>query len=129
MEIGSDRTALRMASLVTAVNVVVASGFSIAGLLNPQSILPSGVSPTDASQIFAMYAAARTLPLALIALTTLGRKPWILPLGTLAGVVQLLDAGVGLFQHDPGKTIGPLVIAALQFAVLFNLTRGRHAVS
>jgi hypothetical protein len=40
-------------------------------------------------------------------------------LGALAGVVQLLDAGVGLVQHDLGKMIGPLIIAALQaFATL-----------
>jgi hypothetical protein len=30
-------------------------------------------------------------------------------LATLAGLVQLLDAGVGFLQHDLGKTIGPLV--------------------
>jgi hypothetical protein len=42
-----------------------------------------------------------------------------LVLGTLAGFIQLLDAVVGLLQHDPGKAIGPLVIAAFQlFAVL-----------
>jgi hypothetical protein len=38
----------------------------------------------------------------------------ILLLGTLAGFIQLLDAGVGLLQHDLGKSIGPLVIAAFQ---------------
>jgi hypothetical protein len=49
----------------------------------------------------------------------------------LAGVVQLLDAGVGLFQHDVGKTIGPLLIAVLQFLALLNLTRstGRSPAS
>ena len=38
-----------------------------------------------------------------------------LTLGVLAGVIQLLDAGVGFFQHDLGKTVGPLVIAISQF--------------
>lgn len=85
--------------------------------------LPVGASPTEASQIFAMYAAARAVPLTLITLATLGRRSWMLPLGTLAGAAQLLDGGVGLFQHDVGKTIGPLVIAVLQFLALFNLTR------
>ena len=70
-----------------------------------------------------MYAAARTVPLALITLATLGQKSWMLPLGLLAGAAQLLDAGVGLFQHDIGKTIGPLLIAVLQFLALFNLMR------
>ena len=57
----------RIASLVTAVNVLVASGFSIVGLVSPKSILPAGYSPTEASFIFAMYAAARSIPLALMA--------------------------------------------------------------
>jgi hypothetical protein len=127
--LGSDRTALRVASLVTAINVVVACGFSVAGMLSPSAILPPGETPTASSQVFAMYAAARTVPLALITLATLGRRSWLLPLGTLAGVVQLLDAGVGLFQHDVGKTIGPLIIAVLQFLALFNLIRPANSVS
>jgi hypothetical protein len=127
--LGSDRIALRVASLVTAINVVVACGFSVAGMLSPSAILPPGETPTASSQVFAMYAAARTVQLALITLATLGRRSWLLPLGTLAGVVQLLDAGVGLFQHDVGKTIGPLIIAVLQFLALFNLIRPANSVS
>jgi len=41
----------------------------------------------------------------------------------LAGFVQLLDGGVGMLQHDLGKSIGPLVIAALQFSALYLLHR------
>jgi len=66
---------------------------------------------------------ARTVPLALITLATLGRKSWTLPVGTLARAVQLLDAGVGLFQHDLEKDVGPLLIAGPQFLALFNLMR------
>jgi hypothetical protein len=120
---GSNKLALRIASLITALNVIVACGFSVVGMLSPSAILPPGASPTVASQVFAMYAAARAVPLTLITLAMLGRRSWILPLGTLAGAAQLLDAGVGLFQHDIGKTIGPLVIAVLQFLAFFNLTR------
>ena len=120
---GSDKLALRIASLVTAINVIVACGFSVAGLLRPNAILPPDASVTEASQIFAIYAAARAVPLTLITLATLGRRSWILPLGTLAGAVQILDAGAGLFQHDVGKTIGPLLIGVLQFLALINLTR------
>jgi hypothetical protein len=39
--------------------------------------------------------------------------PALLLLGGLAGAVQLLDAGIGLFEHDPGKCAGPLFIAVL----------------
>jgi hypothetical protein len=47
----------------------------------------------------------------------------LLVLGALAGVVQLLDAGVGAFQGDVAKTLGPLMIAALQFVSVFFLAR------
>jgi hypothetical protein len=117
--------AMWLASLVTAINVLVASGFSIAGLLNPQSILPAGYVPTEASSVFAMYAAARTIPLALMTLVAIYKREAsaLLILGALAGAIQLLDAGVGLFQQDTGKFAGPLLIAALQFSVLPLLSR------
>jgi hypothetical protein len=114
-----------LASLVTAINVLVASGFSIAGLVSPQAVLPTGYVPTEASSLFAMYAAARTIPLALITLAAIYSRATsaLLILGTLAGVIQLLDAGIGLFQHDVGKFAGPLFIAALQFSAVLLLNR------
>jgi hypothetical protein len=117
--------AMRIASLVTAINVLVAGGFSIAGLISPKSILPAGYAPTEASFIFSMYAAARSIPLALIALIAIYKhsESALLILGTLAGFIQLLDAGVGLLQHDLGKLIGPLVIAAFQFFAVYLLNR------
>jgi hypothetical protein len=121
----SRAVAMRGASIVTGVNVLVASGFSLAGLVSPQLILPGGDTPGHASQVFALYAAARTIPLGLFALVAIYRQSAnsLLVLGALAGVVQLLDAGVGIFQGDVGKTIGPLVIAALQFVAVFFLAR------
>jgi hypothetical protein len=95
----------------------VASGFALAGLLRPQAILPNADTPTAASAIFAMYAAARTIPLAIFVLVAIWRQ-WsqtVLILGLLAGVIQVLDGFVGLAQHDIGKTVGPFVIAVLQF--------------
>src|SRR6266480_2653781 len=108
--LASRTAAVRIASLVTAANVLVASGFSIAGLIRPMSILPAGSTPTEASFIFAMYAAARTIPLAVIALIAIYKRSQsaLLVLGTLAGFIQLLDAGVGLLQPDWSKVIGPL---------------------
>jgi len=116
---------MRLLSWITAINVLVASGFSIAGLVAPQSILPSGSVLTDASQIFAMYAAARTIPLALIALILVykryGRE--LLILGILAGIIQLIDAGVGVYQHDLGKSLGPLILSILQFYAVFTFLK------
>jgi hypothetical protein len=121
----SRATPMRIASLVTAMNVLVAAGFSIAALVSPKSILPASYVPTEASFIFAMYAAARTIPLAFFTLIAIYKnwEPAVLILGTLAGFIQLLDGGVGLLQHDLGKSIGPLVIAALQFSAMYLLSR------
>jgi hypothetical protein len=72
-----------------------------------------------------MYAAARTSPLALFALAAIYKHATsaLLILGALAGAVQLLDAGIGLFQRDLGKFAGPLFIAALQFFAVYLLHR------
>jgi hypothetical protein len=45
----------------------------------------------------------------------------LLILGALAGAMQLLDAGIGLFQHDLRKCAGPLLLAVLQFFVVHLL--------
>ncbi|MFK0162570.1 hypothetical protein [Rhizobium sp. NPDC090279] len=114
-----------LASWVTAINVWVAGSYSIAGLVSPLSILPSGYTATPASSLFAMYAAARSIPLALMVWVAIYRHATstLLVLGALAGIIQVLDAGVGLFQHDPGKIVGPLVIATLQFCAVLVLRR------
>jgi hypothetical protein len=116
---------MRLASLVTAINVLVASGFSIAAIFRPQAVVPAGSVPTEASLLLAMYAAARTIPLALFALGAIYKRATsaLLILGALAGVMQLLDAGIGLFQHDLEKFAGPLFIAVLQFFVVYLLHR------
>src|SRR5271163_5156067 len=79
--------AFRLASVVTAIDVLVASGFSIVGIIRPQCLLPSGSVPTQASLILAMYAAARTIPLALFALGAIYKRATsaLLLLGSLAG--------------------------------------------
>ena len=117
--------AIRLASLVTAINVLVASGFSIAAIIRPQYLVPAESVPTQASLLLAMYAAARTIPLALFALGAIYKQatPALLILGALAGAMQLLDAGIGLFEHDLGKCAGPLFIAVLQFFVVYLLHR------
>jgi len=35
--------------------------------------------------------------------------------------MQLLDGGIGLFEHDSGKSAGPIFIAVLQFSVVYLL--------
>ena len=115
-------TAIRLASAVTAINVLVASGFSIAAIIGPQYLVPAAV-PTETSLLLAMYAAAPRIPLALLVMWAVYKQaaPELLLLGTLAGTMQLLDAGIGLYEHDPGKCAGPLFIAVLQFFVVYLL--------
>jgi hypothetical protein len=117
--------AIRLASLVTALDVLVACGFSIAAIIRPQYLLPADAVPTEASLLLAMYAAARTIPLALFVIRAIYKQATtaLLILGALAGSVQLLDAGIGLFEHDLGKCAGPLFIAVLQFLVVYLLHR------
>jgi hypothetical protein len=117
--------AMRLASLVTAINVLVASGFSIAAIIRPQYLVPADSAPKEASLILAMYAAARTVPLALFALGAIYKRATsaLLILGALAGAMQLLDSGIGLFEHDLGKCAGPFFIAVLQFLVVYLLYR------
>ena len=54
---------MRLASLVTAINVLVASGFSIAAIIRPQYLVPAEPVRTEASLLLAMYAAAPRIPL------------------------------------------------------------------
>jgi hypothetical protein len=112
---------MRLLSWITAINVLVACGFSVAGLAAPQAFLPSGSISTEASRIFAMYAAARSVPLAFVTLAAVYKRSTsgLFILGILAGIIQFSYAGVGLYQHDLGKTVGPLVIALIQLYAVF----------
>src|SRR6202166_5186729 len=60
--------AFRVASVVTAINVLVATGFTIAAIFLPEVVVPPGSIPTEAAVLFAVYGAARTIPLALFTL-------------------------------------------------------------
>ena len=116
---------MRLASLVTAINVLIASCFAIVAIIRPQYLIPADSIPTQASSLLAMYAAARTIPLALFALAAIYKRaaPALLILGALAGAMQFLDAGIGLFERDPGKFSGPLCLAVLQFVAVYLLHR------
>jgi hypothetical protein len=117
--------AIQLASLVTAINVLVASGFSIAAIIRPQYLVPAEAVPTQATLLLAMYAAAPRIPLALLVLGAIYKQatPALLILGALAGAMQFLDAGIGLYAHDLGKFAGPLFLAVFQFFVVYLLHR------
>lgn len=122
-----SRLAFPAAAIITAANVLVAAGFSVAGLLAPTAILPSGAAPSAASSLFALYAAARALPLAVFVLAAIYKRAVLalLLLGGLAGVIQFLDAGIGFVQSDLGKFVGPALIGTLQMAALWGLNHSK----
>ena len=100
--------AFRLASVVTAIDVLVSCGFSIAAIIRPQVLVPAESVPTRASLLLAMYAAAPRIPLALLVLGAIYKQatPALLILDTLAGVMQLLDAGIGLLSMTLGNALG-----------------------
>jgi hypothetical protein len=93
--------------------------------------LPVGSAPTEASLLFALYAAARAIPLALITLAAIYKRSAsaLIVLGLLAGFIQLADAAIGILQGDPGKTFGPLIIAGLQFYAVLKLSKSANPMT
>ena len=64
----------RLASVVTAINVLVATGFTIAAIFRPEVVVPRGSIPTEAALLLAMYGAARIIPLALFTLAAIYKR-------------------------------------------------------
>jgi hypothetical protein len=116
------------AAVITALNVLIASGFTIQSLVSPKSFLGPEAVVTDAAVIFSMYAVARIVPLALVTLAVIYKRSrrGLFVLGLVAGFMQLLDAPIGVYQHDVRKTVAPLVLAVLQFAVLYKMRKISH---
>jgi hypothetical protein len=115
--------------IVTFLNLAVATGFSIVGMINPFLILPANTAPDKAVTVFALYAGARTIPFA-IGIVAIFNKRWnaFVTLAFLAGVIQLLDGFIGIYQHDVSKSAGPFVIAAIEFiAIYFTVKSNNYA--
>ena len=116
-------TRFRIAAWITVANLTVASGFAVAGLVHPEAVVAGATIADNAAHVFAMYAAARTFPLALAVLAIAWRRDpmSMVVLGGLAGVIQFADALVGMASGDLGKTLGPLAIAAMQLWATIRL--------
>lgn len=115
--------------LITAINVMVATGYSIAGMIAPETILPTGTATGDGSFIFSLYAAARTLPLAILTLICIFKqnKSSVVTLAILAGSIQFADAMVGFYQLDLMKTAGALFLSIAQFVILYYFRKSTSA--
>ena len=87
--------------LITAVSATVSMRYAIQAVLTGK-------------EVTAQYAAARSAALSLAVGAVVTRPAWrtrqvIVGLGLTIGAVQLLDAGIGLGQHNLIKTLGPAV--------------------
>jgi hypothetical protein len=103
--------------LITAVNVLASTGYCIAGVIAPYTVLPAGIAASEAGFIFALYAAARTLPLAVLVLYTIivQKKSALIMLAVLAGMIQFLDGFIGIYEHKIQQIAGPFILAVVQF--------------
>jgi hypothetical protein len=113
------------AAIVLLLNALTSAAFSVVALVSPASLLPEGGAVNELTQRYAMYTAARSLPLAVVAIALVVlRAPG--PLAAIAlvlALVQSADVLVGLAGHDLGNTLGPAVLAALTFAAWVSLRR------
>jgi hypothetical protein len=58
-----------------------------------------------------------------------GSVPALFVLGLLAGIIQFVDAAVGLLQYDLGKTVGPLFLTILQAYAVVVFWKASQATS
>lgn len=117
--------ALTFLKVITILNVLVATGFSITGILSPYLILPANVTTDKAITIFALYAGARTIPIVVLTIMSVFNKHrnTFITLAVLAGAIQFLDGCIGIYQHDLSKIAGPFIIATIQFVAIYLAVR------
>ncbi|MBB6111792.1 hypothetical protein SAMN05421821_11473 [Mucilaginibacter lappiensis] len=113
--------ALTFLKIITVLNVLISTGFSVAGIFNPFSILPAHITTDKAIAITTLYAGARTIPIATLAIISIFGKQWdaFITLAVLAGIIQFLDGFIGIYQHDVSKAAGPFFIATVQFVAIY----------
>ncbi|HTM78567.1 MAG TPA: hypothetical protein VL133_13180 [Devosia sp.] len=104
---------------ITVVNALVATGFALAGVFFPAFIVKDGEG-SHTARVFAFYGLARSLPLLLVVLWAAFRADLtaLIWLGTLAGVIQLADAAVGIQTGDKLKIWGPFGLGIAQLVIV-----------
>jgi len=117
--------ALTFLKVFTVLNVLISTGFAIAGIVSPFLLLPANVTTDKAITIFALYAAARAVPIVILTVMSVFNQHWnaFLALAVLAGMMQLLDAFIGIYERDLSKTAGPIIIATIQFVAIYRAVR------
>ncbi len=119
-------SSVRVRRVVLAVNGVgaaTAAVFAAAGLTRPSYVQP-GASSSSLTEFWAASSAVRTwaitVPL-LAGLATTGRAaPQLL---TVAGLVQLGDAALGIWQRKPDMTLAPAAMGLIHLTSARLLSR------
>jgi len=123
--------ALTFLKIITVLNVLVSTGFSVAGMLSPFSILPANITTDKAIIVFALYAGARTIPIVALTIMSIFSKYWnaFITLSVLAGLMQFLDGFVGIYEQDPSKAAGPFIVATTQFVAIYLAVRNGYKIN
>ena len=110
---------LALLIVVTAISAAIGTGFSVAGIFFPGFIVKDGEG-SHTARIFAYYGAARSVALLLVILWAGFRADAtaLIWLGTLSGVVQLIDAAIGLQAGKQMAVWGPLSVGIVQLIVV-----------
>ncbi len=110
---GSARDALLV---VNAVGASASTVFSVLGLARP-SYVQQGSTSSPLAQFWAASSAVRTWAVTgpLLAQIARGKRPTP-ELLVAAGIVQLLDAGLGVWQRKPAMAVLPAVMGLTHLA-------------
>jgi hypothetical protein len=110
---------LALLIVVTVASSLISAGFCAAGYFFPGFIVRDGES-THTSRVFALYALARSAALVLVILWAAFRADGaaLIWLGALLGIVELLDAAIGLQAGKRSATWGPLAVGMAQLTVV-----------
>jgi hypothetical protein len=105
-------TAFWTCAIITTASAFTSAGFSLAGLRGAGN-----------ARIASLYAAARSLPLAVVSLVPLiaGSHEWLGAVAVTMILVQALDAYIGFEQRDVPKTAGPIFLSLLNLGSLILL--------
>jgi hypothetical protein len=98
-----------LCATITTISAVVSAGFSVVGLLGPSG-----------NDIFARYAASRSIALLVAALSCMALcwRKGVAGVALAMSLVQGFDGLIGALAGDPTKTYGPFVFAAVNVAAL-----------
>ncbi len=118
-----DRTIRRAVTFVNAAGVVAAATFATTGLARPNYI-DDQIATTPLTQFWAASSAVRSWAVATIFFGSIVRGPS--PSAetlALAGLVQLGDSALGVWQHNRRMTIAPALMGAAHLASALLLIR------